>query len=154
MPTVVAAIIEVNHRVLICQRREGDRYAFKWEFPGGKVKPGETLRAALQRELREELGAECVIGAEIHRARVHYPEMRDDLELVFFLATASPLAVRNVVFQQMRWAEYADLPGVDFLPADRELVAQLASGALRATPLDASANTSVKNSDEKLTTRG
>ena len=56
MLTVVAALIESDGRVLVCQRRRGDRFALLWEFPGGKVEPGEELSAALARELREELG--------------------------------------------------------------------------------------------------
>jgi mutator protein MutT len=139
--TVVAAIIEFDRRVLICQRRAGDHYAFKWEFPGGKVKPGETLQAALKRELREELDADCPIGAEIYRVRFRYPEMRDEIELVFYAATAHPDSVCNMVFQQMRWAEYSELLNVDFLPADHDLVAKLASGVLRPTPRDVAAGT-------------
>jgi 8-oxo-dGTP diphosphatase len=117
MPTVVAAIIEFDNRVLICQRHEEDRYGLKWEFPGGKVEIGETLQGALARELREEVGAECVIGEEVYRTRFRYPEMRDELELVFLSAFANPQSVRNVVFQQIRWAKYSELPGMDFLPA-------------------------------------
>jgi 8-oxo-dGTP diphosphatase len=134
MITVVAAIIENAGRVLIGQRRKGNGFGLKWEFPGGKVKPGESLEAALKRELREELGAECVIGAEVYRTRFQYPEMRDALELVFFSATAAPESVRNVVFEQIRWALPSELPTVDFLPADRELVAKLSRGELGLRP--------------------
>ncbi len=131
MPTVVAGIIEFDDRVLICQRHEEDRYALKWEFPGGKVEPGETLQGALARELREELGADCAIGEEIYRTRFGNPEIRDELELIFFSAFATPQSVRNMIFQKIRWVEYAELPGVDFLPTDHELVTKLAEGTLR-----------------------
>jgi len=131
MVTVVAAIIENAGRVLIGQRRKGNGFGLKWEFPGGKVKSGESLEAALARELREELGAECRIGPEVYRTRFQYPEMRDALELVFFSAAAAPDSVRNIVFEQLRWALPAELPAVDFLPADRELVAKLSRGKLK-----------------------
>lgn len=131
MITVVAAIIENAGRVLIGQRRRGDSFELRWEFPGGKVKPGETLEAALRRELREELGAECRIGREIYRTRFQYPEMRDTLELIFFSAGTAPESVRNIVFEEIRWALPSELPAMDFLPADRELIAKLASGELQ-----------------------
>src|ERR1700729_3677303 len=56
MITVVAALIEADGKVLVCQRRRGDTFGLMWEFPGGKLKPGETPAQALERELHEELG--------------------------------------------------------------------------------------------------
>ena len=63
--TVVAAVIERDGKILIGQRQRTARHAFKWEFPGGKVEPGEDERTALKRELREELGIDAEIGEEI-----------------------------------------------------------------------------------------
>ena len=68
---VVAAVIEKEGRVLICQRKLG-RHALKWEFPGGKIESGESPQQALKRELREELCIDAVIGEEIHRQTVRY----------------------------------------------------------------------------------
>ena len=62
MIRVVAAIIEQEGRVLICQRPAGKAFVGKWEFPGGKMRPSETPRQALERELREELGVSARIG--------------------------------------------------------------------------------------------
>src|SRR5690348_1560665 len=56
MTLVVAALIEFEGRLLVCQRRRTDRFALLWEFPGGKVESGESLTQALARELHEELG--------------------------------------------------------------------------------------------------
>src|SRR5271168_3733073 len=64
---VVAAIIVKGDSILICQRKAEELYPGKWEFPGGKVEPNEELRAALARELEEELAIQAVIGAEIER---------------------------------------------------------------------------------------
>lgn len=137
MITVVAALIEQNGRLLVCQRRCTDRFPLKWEFPGGKVKRGESPREALARELAEELairGPGVVIGAELYRTRHRYAEHSEDLELIFFSAAllrGSEAPAQNLAFEQIRWAAPAELPQFDFLPADRELVTLLASGALR-----------------------
>ncbi len=140
MISVVAALIQQNGRLLICQRRRTDSFALQWEFPGGKVQPGESPADALARELAEELGVTVAIGHELYRTRHRYTEHQDALELVFFSAELAPgssgVALgaqppRNLAFEQIRWAEPAALPQFDFLPADRELVALLSSGALR-----------------------
>ena len=60
---VVAAVVQERGRILIAQRKSTRSHPGKWEFPGGKVEPDETPRAALRRELREELGIEAEIGA-------------------------------------------------------------------------------------------
>jgi 8-oxo-dGTP diphosphatase len=126
--TVVAAVIEQDGRILICQRRRGDRFELKWEFPGGKVQPGETPQQALQRELREELNVIAQIGEEVHRTRHRYPEFDRDLELLFFSATPGPEPVANLAFEQIVWAKRDRLLEYDFLPADRELVSRLSRG--------------------------
>jgi len=122
---VVAAVIEQNGRILICQRRRGDRFELQWEFPGGKVQAGETPQQALVRELREELNVSAKIGEEIYRTRHLYPEFDRELELLFFAATLGPEPPMNRAFEQIVWAERPRLAEYDFLPADRELVALL-----------------------------
>ena len=80
---VVAAVIRrEDGRILITQRLPDDTLGGYWEFPGGKVDPGEELRAALARELREELGLETEIGAEIHHISHAYPDR--DVRLFFY----------------------------------------------------------------------
>src|SRR5713101_6425955 len=125
MITVVAAIIRSGKRLLICQRKRGDRFGLKWEFPGGKVEPNEQPRDALRRELREELGVEVKIGDEIYRTRHRYPEMDQELELIFYLASLPDASLENLAFEDVVWAEVAKLEQYDFLPADRELVGKL-----------------------------
>lgn len=131
MLTVVAALIEDEGKWLVCQRRKWDTFGGLWEFPGGKVKAGETLEEALARELREELGADAEIGAEVHRARHKYAQMKEELELVFFRARLDAGAIQNRAFEAMEWREARSLPELDFLPADRELIGRLAAGTLR-----------------------
>ena len=132
MITVVAALIEREGKLLACQRKRGDAFALLWEFPGGKVEAGETPGEALARELLEELGVHARIGKEVYRTRHRYAEMREPLELIFFRVTVAAAAgeIRNLVFEQIRWCEPASLRELDFLPADRELIARLAAGAI------------------------
>jgi 8-oxo-dGTP diphosphatase len=127
---VVAAVIERGGRILICQRRVGDPMAGKWEFPGGKIRRSETPRAALARELREELGVEAKIGGAIYRARHRYAEFATRLEITFFDVHGFFGKPRNLVFQRIVWARRADLSRYDFLAADRVLVARLVRGQI------------------------
>ena len=88
MITVVAALIRDDGKLLVCQRKRGTSFAMMWEFPGGKVKPGETLEQALVRELEEELGTKATIGSEVYRAQHRYAELSDAIELIFFNAAS------------------------------------------------------------------
>lgn len=140
MVTVVAALIEQNGRMLICQRTRNGSFPLSWEFPGGKVEPGETLPQALARELQEELGVACTVGAEQYRTRhryAHAPELADGIELIFFSAQLAG-APQNLAFEQILWERIEALSAYDFLPADRELVARLVAGtSANAAPPDA-----------------
>jgi 8-oxo-dGTP diphosphatase len=126
MLSVVAAVIESNGKILVCQRRRGDTFELLWEFPGGKVKAGETPRQALARELREELGAEAEIGAELFRTTHRYAELSEPIELTFFSASCNPDMIRNLIFEAMEWRAPETLQELDFLPADVEFMRMLA----------------------------
>jgi mutator protein MutT len=128
----VAALIAFEEQILVCQRRKDDAFGLKWEFPGGKVRPSESPKDALARELSEELGAEATVGAEVYRTRHRYSQLAREINLIFFVAKlAEPRAIRNLVFEQMRWVAPEGLRSLDFLPADRELVEFLASGKMK-----------------------
>lgn len=129
MKTVVAGILERDGRLLICQRRAQDTFPLKWEFPGGKVRPGEQPAEALRRELREELGIEAAIGPQIERYRFRYPS-GDEFELVFFSVADFAGEPKNCAFQQVRWVSRQELSDYDFLEGDRALIeGLLRSGA-------------------------
>ena len=132
--TVVAALILRDSKILVCQRRRDDTHRLQWEFPGGKVEPGEIPQAALLRELREELGITATIGRELFRTRHRYRESGQALELIFFQANVERSApLQNLVFEGFEWADPSALQQYDFLQADEEFVALLASHAI---PLD------------------
>jgi len=128
---VVAALIEHEGKILACQRARGGRFELMWEFPGGKVEPGEALEHALARELREELGVHAKIGREVYRSKHSYAEMREPIELIFFAASAAPEQIENKEFEQIAWRTPQSLPELTFLAADRELIGKLASGEIR-----------------------
>ncbi len=127
---VVAAVIERNGRILICQRKRGGRHALKWEFPGGKVEPGEDSATALARELREELQIEAAIGDLIHTETVQYPD-RPLIRLAFYRVTLFQREPMNLEFEQIVWEDPRSLAGYDFLEGDIEFVKKLAAAANR-----------------------
>jgi 8-oxo-dGTP diphosphatase len=127
---VVAGIIERDGEILIGQRRAGGRHALKWEFPGGKVEPGETPRQALERELREELAIEAAIGDEIVRYEYCYPG-RPPILLIFFRVVEYSGAPLNLEFEQIAWARRDSLPEYDFLEGDVDFVRSLARSPSR-----------------------
>ena len=129
MLSVVAAVIESDGKILACQRRRGDAFELLWEFPGGKVKAGETPQQALARELQEELGVAAMIGPELFRTQHRYAELSDAIELKFFSASVDAAAIQNLAFETMEWRERSSLPELDFLPADREFVSMLVLNA-------------------------
>ncbi len=122
---VVAAVIERGGLILIGQRKPRGRHALKWEFPGGKVEPGEESREALARELREELGIEARIGDEIERYDFSY-SAGNVTRLIFFHVTEFLGEPENLDFAQIAWVERQRLPDYDFLEGDVAFVRRLA----------------------------
>jgi 8-oxo-dGTP diphosphatase len=126
---VVAAVIQRERKILIGQRkRDAAKHALKWEFPGGKVEPGESPSQGLARELREELGVEAVIGAELEAYDFHYPGSARATRLLFFHVTEFTGEPRNLDFEQILWVPAPALPQYDFLEGDVAFVQRLASG--------------------------
>jgi 8-oxo-dGTP diphosphatase len=122
---VAGLIIGDDHRILITQRRADQALPLQWEFPGGKVEPGEDPVAALARELTEELGVTARVG-RIWDVLFHaYPAF--DLVMLVYACRLAPGSVpRAVEVADLVWVRTDELPGTwDFLPADRPLVARL-----------------------------
>ncbi len=126
---VVAALILRGDSVLICQRRADQPMAHKWEFPGGKMEPGESAEQALRRELDEELSIRAEIGSRVVRLR-HTYRSGGAVDLQFFVVHQFQGELTNNIFQEMRWCELRNLPAYDFLAADRTLIRDLAAGKL------------------------
>lgn len=131
--TVVAAVIQKDGKVLACQRRSSDRHPLKWEFPGGKVEPGEAPRAAIARELREELDIDAEIGPELARYQFAYPR-KTTIELIFYHVTEYRREMRNCVFEQIVWDAAANMPNYDFLEGDVDFINRLARGEFATGP--------------------
>src|SRR5713226_9053118 len=132
MTTVVAAVIERNdRRLLIGQRRKNDTSPLKREFPGGKVRDGESPEVALARELQEELGLTLVKSVELGRVRHQYAGTGDELEIRFFAAAIVESELVPRTFEKTVWALPKELGEYDFLAANRELIAQLATGRIK-----------------------
>ena len=129
---VAALILRETSRdgseVLVCQRRPDQPMSLKWEFPGGKIEPGETAEQALIRELHEELGIDAEIGRNITTVRHSYRN-GSVIEIQFFTATFAG-ELSNRIFHQMVWSPLARLPEYDFLAADLTLIRDLAHGKL------------------------
>ena len=129
MKQVVAGFILQGDKVLICQRTKHQPMPLKWEFPGGKIEHGEQPRDALRRELEEELGIAAEIGNELVRIR-HTYKNGGAVELRFYLIEGFRGELENRIFKDIRWVSRADLPGYDFLDADKKLVEDIAAGKI------------------------
>jgi 8-oxo-dGTP diphosphatase len=140
MLQVVAAVIErSDRRIFIGQRRRGDTSPLKWEFPGGKVRTGETFEQALAREVREELGVTLTKSTEIASVRHQYAANPEELQIHFFAAQFAEPDVSPSAFEQTAWVLPRELSSYDFLVANRELIANLATGRIKPSELLANA---------------
>jgi 8-oxo-dGTP diphosphatase len=128
MKRVVAALIlNQEGKILVCQRTKHQVMPMKWEFPGGKIEPGEQPRDALHRELDEELGIDAHIGEEVARIE-HVYKGGGSVELRFYVVHQYSGELENRIFRDVHWADRKALPSYDFLEADLELVKGLAAG--------------------------
>jgi 8-oxo-dGTP diphosphatase len=120
-PTIVvtAAIIIRNGRFLVTRRPAGVHLEGHWEFPGGKCEPGETLAQCMVRELREELAVYAEVRGEVLTTAHDYPDRRVELHFLRCRIMGEPRPQQG---QEMRWVARSALPGLQFPPADAELI--------------------------------
>ncbi len=119
---VAAAIIREGGRIFATQRGYGEFKDF-WEFPGGKVEPGETSEEALVQEIREELDTEISVGERAARVEYDYPEFHLSMECFFAEVVSGGLVLKE--HEAARWLSGEELDSVDWLPADLELIERL-----------------------------
>jgi 8-oxo-dGTP diphosphatase len=120
MVRVVAGVIEKGGKVLIVRRGAHDRLAGKWEFPGGKIEPGETPEGALRRELREELAIETEAGAFLCSSTYEYPHIAIEL-LAYKVRHVSGEIILHV-HDSLAWVSRDELDGFDFPEANRTII--------------------------------
>lgn len=119
---VVAAVMVRDGQVFASQRGYGDFKGW-WEFPGGKIEPGETPQEALVREIREELAAEIVVGDLLETVEWDYPSFH--LTMHCFLCTLLTGSLHLNEHQDSVWLTRETLRSVRWLPADEGVVARL-----------------------------
>jgi 8-oxo-dGTP diphosphatase len=122
---VACALVDVDHRVLLCRRPEGRPMAGLWEFPGGKLLPGELPEACLIRELREELGLDVTANclAPLTFASHRYEDFH--LLMPLYVCRVWQGTPQPREGQALRWLRPRDMTGLPMPPADRPLVAFL-----------------------------
>ena len=116
---VVAAIIRKGDKIFATQRGYGD-WKDGWEFPGGKIEPGETAREALAREIREELSTEITIDKFLHTVDYDYPQFH--LTLHCFMCSLTSQEMHLNEHEAARWLDRNAIRQVKWLPADEELL--------------------------------
>jgi 8-oxo-dGTP diphosphatase len=124
---VAAAILVEGRRVLVTQRKLGTHLGGLWEFPGGKVQPGEDPRHALRRELREELGIEATVGEIVDATFYRYTDVDKSILLLFFEARrdAGSPEPSTLEVAAWTWAAPSELDPARFPPADGPVLAKV-----------------------------
>jgi len=124
MTEVAVGVLRKNNRILICQRKQGGRYALKWEFPGGKVETGETIEQCLRRELHEELSIEIHSIEHMDTIAAYYEDggMFNVSYCFVFGFDGEP---QNNIFEQIRWVTIGELNAIDLLDGNKPFVARL-----------------------------
>ncbi len=119
---VVAAIIKQDEKILATQRGYGD-LAGGWEFPGGKIEPGESPEQALVREIHEELGATIAIDAPFMVIDYNYDDFHLHMHCFFCHVAEGTLELHE--HMAAKWLDASNIDSVDWLPADEEIIKAL-----------------------------
>jgi len=120
---VAAAVVLRGERYLVTRRLRGTHLEGLWEFPGGKCEAGETHTACLQREMLEELGCAADVGERLLTVAHDYGDRSVELHFFRCEVAGEPAPLLG---QEIRWVTRAELRGLDFPPADADLIRLLA----------------------------
>ncbi len=131
MREVSVGVLFKRGTILACRRKDSARYGRKWEFPGGKIEPGESAREALDRELHEELAIRVVEASLFHRQEWVYPASATDREdgvfrVHYFTVSEFEGEPQNLAFSEIRWVTVEELQALDTLEGNGEVIALLA----------------------------
>ncbi len=121
---VVAALIRDGDKILVTQRGYGEYKDF-WEFPGGKIEPGETPEAALKREIKEELATEIDVNEYVGTVDYDYPDFH--ITLLLYLCSMVSGSLELLEHESAKWLLASELDTVSWLPADLEIIPKLKS---------------------------
>jgi len=120
--SVVAAIIRDGGKIFATQRAHGD-FAGGWEFPGGKIEPGETPEEALVREIHEELDTEISVGSLLETVEYDYPTFHLSMRCYWCSVVSGELELKE--HAAARWLSKEELFDVEWLPADTALIKKI-----------------------------
>ena len=123
MQQVTAAILIKDNKILIAKRPANDKQPHKWEFPGGKIEPGETPEECLKREMHEEFGIEVRVGNYLCNSVYNYSHA--EIELLAYFADWITGAMAPTAHAAIRWVTVQELSQFDFAPADVAIVERL-----------------------------
>lgn len=121
---VVAALIRDGDKIFATQRGYGEYKDF-WEFPGGKIEPGETPEAALKREIKEELATEIDVNEYVGTVDYDYPDFH--ITLLLYLCSMVSGNLELLEHESAKWLLASELDTVSWLPADLEIIPKLKS---------------------------
>ncbi len=134
MTEAVAVAVAILRRadegsILLCQRPAHKPWPLEWEFPGGKVEPGETNIDALRRELREELGIDAVVGSLLHHETAHYPD-GTHFSVSYYAVEEWDGEIVNLDFAAIRWVEVSELDALPILQGNHNFISILRTSSL------------------------
>lgn len=122
MVRVVAAVIRSEDKIFATARGYGE-FKGQWEFPGGKIEPGETPQEALVREIQEELDVKIEVGDLIDTIEYDYPSFHLNMDCFWCIVADGEITLKEA--EDARWLSKDELYSVDWLPADMELIEKL-----------------------------
>lgn len=131
---VTAAILRKGNRILITQRLPGGNHGGRWEFPGGKLEPGESPQQALRREIMEELGLAIEVNGIFEV--VHHSYGTGSVLLLAYECRGEQTPIQHLEVADHRWVLPQELDGFDILPADLPIIRKLQAMADQASPMD------------------